>query len=145
MSYALDESRRTIVRASYSRYYQQLAFGNVRARTRRARATSRTAGTTRTATASCSRARSTSTRSATRRVNVANPGSVSADTVNKIDRDRKPRKDDEFIVGSTASWAPASRPACVHLPQGQRLDDCAAIASRRLQRPAQPDEGAPAR
>jgi hypothetical protein len=32
-------------------------------------------------------------------VNVANPGSVSADTVNKIDRDRKPRKDSEFIVG----------------------------------------------
>ena len=29
MSYALDESRRTILRASYSRYYQQLAFGDV--------------------------------------------------------------------------------------------------------------------
>ena len=34
-----------------------------------------------------------------RGVNLADPGSVSADTVNKIDRDRKPRSDDEFIVG----------------------------------------------
>ena len=32
-------------------------------------------------------------------VNLANPGSVSPDTVNKVDRDRKPRSDDEFILG----------------------------------------------
>jgi hypothetical protein len=32
-------------------------------------------------------------------VNLADPGSVSPDTVNKIDRDRKPRSDDELILG----------------------------------------------
>ena len=100
LSYALDESRRTIIRASYSRYYQQLAFGDV------SRENPTSAGYiaygwndangdryVQPAEIDFSSVRYSSA------VNVANPGSVSADTVNKIDRDRKPRKDDEFIVG----------------------------------------------
>jgi hypothetical protein len=100
LSYALDESRRTIVRASYARYYQQLPFGNVTRENptaagyiaygwndangdRFVQPGELDLGTVRYSSA----------------VNLADPGSVSADTVNKIDRDRKPRSDDEFIVG----------------------------------------------
>ena len=100
VSYALDESRRTIVRASYSRYYQQLAFGDV------SRENPTSAGYiaygwndangdrfVQPGEVDLSSVRYSSA------VNVANPGSVSADTVNKIDRDRNPRKDSEFIIG----------------------------------------------
>ena len=100
LSYALDESRRTIVRASYSRYYQQLRVRRRHAREpderrlhrvrleRRQRRPVRAAGRGRLQRLRYSSASTW-----------PNPGSVSADTVNKIDRDRKPRSDDEFIVG----------------------------------------------
>ena len=100
LSYALDESRRTIVRASYSRYYQQLAFGDV---TRENPTSVGYVGYGWTDSngdrfpqpgeVDLNNIRYSSA------VNLANPGSVSADTVNKIDRDRKPRSDDEFIIG----------------------------------------------
>ena len=100
LSYALDESRRTIVRASYARYYQQLAFGDVAREN---------------PTSSSYLAYGWSDANGDKfvqpgevnlndlrywsGVNPADPGSVSADTVSKIDRDRKPRADDEFIIG----------------------------------------------
>jgi Carboxypeptidase regulatory-like domain len=100
LSYALDESRRTIVRASYARYYQQLAFGNVSVEN------PTNAGYiaygwndangdrfVQPGEIDFSSVRYSSA------VNLADPGSVSPDTVNKIDRDRKPRSDNEFIVG----------------------------------------------
>jgi hypothetical protein len=100
VSYALDESRRTIVRASYARYYQQLAFGDV------TRENPTAVGYiaygwndangdrfVQPGEVDLSSVRYSSG------VNLANPGSVSPDTVNKIDRDRKPRSDDEFIIG----------------------------------------------
>ena len=100
LSYALDESRRTILRASYSRYYQQLAFGDV------TRENPTSAGYVAYGWNDANGDRFVQPGeidfSAVRyssAVNLSNPGSVSADTVNKIDRDRKPRKDDEFILG----------------------------------------------
>jgi hypothetical protein len=100
ISYALDESRRTIVRASYARYYEQLAFGNV------TRENPTSVGFiqygwndangdkfVQPGEVNFNDFRSVSG------VNLANPGSVSADTVSKLDRDRKARYDDEFIVG----------------------------------------------
>ncbi len=100
MSYALDESRRTIVRASYARYYSQLAFGNVSVEN------PTNAGYiaygwndangdrfVQPGEVDFSSVRYSSA------VNLADPGSVSPDTVNKIDRDRKPRADNEFIIG----------------------------------------------
>jgi len=100
MSYALDESRRTIVRASYARYYQQLAFGNVSVEN------PTNAGYIAYGWNDANGDRFVQPDevdfSAVRyssAVNLADPGSVSPDTVNKIDRDRKPRTDDEFILG----------------------------------------------
>ena len=100
LSYALDESRRTIVRASYARYYQQLAFGNVTVENPTSTgyiAYGWNDGNgdrfVQPGEVDFSSVRYSSA------VNVNDPGSVSADTVNKIDRDRKPRKDDEFIIG----------------------------------------------
>jgi hypothetical protein len=100
MSYALDKSRRTIARASYARYYQQLAFGNV------TRENPTAAGYIAYPWNDANGDRfvqpnelNLNTVLYSSAVNLANPGSVSADTVNKIDRDRKPRSDDEFIVG----------------------------------------------
>jgi hypothetical protein len=100
MSYALDESRRTIARASYARYYQQLAFGNVTVENPTAVGYIaygwNDANGDRFVQPSEIDFSSVRYSSA---VNLADPGSVSPDTVNKIDRDRKPRTDDEFIVG----------------------------------------------
>jgi carboxypeptidase family protein/TonB-dependent receptor-like protein len=100
MSYALDESRRTIVRASYARYYQQLAFGNVTVENPTSPGyvaygwnDANGDRVVQPGEIDFSSVRYSSS------VNLADPGSVSADTVNKIDRDRKPRKDDEFILG----------------------------------------------
>jgi hypothetical protein len=100
LSYALDESRRTIVRASYARYYEQLSFGNVTRENPTATGyiaygwiDSNGDRFVQPDEVDFSNFRYSSG------VNLADPGSVSADTVNKIDRDRKPRKDDEFIVG----------------------------------------------
>ena len=100
VSYALDESRKTIARASYARYYQQLAFGDV---------------SRENPTSSSYLAYGWNDANGDKfvqpgevnlndlrywsGVNPANPGSVSPDTVSKVDRDRKPRSDDEFIVG----------------------------------------------
>jgi hypothetical protein len=100
LSYALDESRRTIVRASYARYYSQLAFGNVSVENPTnagyiAYGWNDTNGDryVQPGEVDFSAVRYSSS------VNLADPGSVSPDTVNKIDRDRKPRADDEFILG----------------------------------------------
>jgi hypothetical protein len=100
VSYALDDSRRTIVRASYARYYQQLAFGDV------TRENPTSVGYIAYGWTDSNGDRfvqpgevDLSTVRYSSSVNLADPGSVSADTVNKIDRDRKPRSDDEFIVG----------------------------------------------
>jgi hypothetical protein len=100
LSYALDESRRTIVRASYARYYSQLAFGNVSVENPTnagyiAYGWNDSNGDrfVQPGEIDFSSVRYSSA------VNLADPGSVSADTVNKIDRDRKPRSDDEFIIG----------------------------------------------
>ena len=100
LSYALDESRRTIVRASYSRYYEQLAFGNV------TRENPTSVGYIQYGWSDANGDRFVQPGEVNFNdfrtvsgVNLADPGSVSADTVNKIDRDRKPRSDDEFIVG----------------------------------------------
>jgi hypothetical protein len=100
LSYALDESRRTIVRASYARYYQQLAFGDV------SRENPTSASYLAYGWADANGDRMVQPGEVNLNdlrywsaVNPANPGSVSADTVSKIDRDRNPRSDDEFIVG----------------------------------------------
>ena len=100
LSYALDESRRTIVRASYSRYYQQLPFSDV------TRENPTSVGYVGYAWTDSNGDRfvqpgevDLNTIRYSSAVNLANPGSVSPDTVNKIDRDRKPRSDDEFIIG----------------------------------------------
>ena len=87
LSYALDESRKTIVRASYARYAEQLAFGNVTARTRSASGYLAYGWNDRTATASCSRARSTSTTSVLRQHRPGQPRLRLRRTVNKMDRE----------------------------------------------------------
>ena len=100
LSYALDESRRTIVRASFARYYEQLAFGNV------TRENPTSVGYLQYGWNDANGDKFVQPGEvnfndfrASSNVNLANPGSVSADTVNKLDRDRKPRSDNEFIVG----------------------------------------------
>ena len=100
LSYALDESRRTIVRASYARYYEQLAFGNV------SRENPTSAGYLAYGWTDANGDKFVQPGEVNLNdlrywsgVNPADPGSVSPDTVSKIDRDRKPRADDEFIVG----------------------------------------------
>ncbi|HEY8232992.1 MAG: carboxypeptidase regulatory-like domain-containing protein [Vicinamibacterales bacterium] len=100
LSYALDESRRTIVRASFARYYEQLAFGNV------TRENPTSVGYIQYGWNDANGDKFVQPGEvnfndfrASSNVNLANPGSVSADTVNKLDRDRKPRSDNEFIVG----------------------------------------------
>jgi hypothetical protein len=100
LSYALDESRRTIVRASYSRYYQQLPFSNVTVEN----PTSGSYIAYAWADANGDRlVQKTEVNTGNIRywggLDPANPGSVAADTPSKIDRDRKPRADDEFIAG----------------------------------------------
>ena len=108
LSYALDESRRTIVRASYARYYQQLSFGEV-GRENPTTASYLAYGWTdangdrfvQPAEVNLNDLRYWSG------VDPANPGSVSADTVNKIDRDRRPRSDDELIVGLDRELGPS--------------------------------------
>jgi hypothetical protein len=100
LSYAIDESRKTIARASYARYYAQLAFGNVSVEN------PTNAGYIAYAWTDTNGDRfvqpnelNTGAVLYSLSVNLANPGSVSADTVSKIDRDRKPRADDEIILG----------------------------------------------
>jgi hypothetical protein len=100
MSYALDESRKTIVRASFARYYEQLAFGNV------TRENPTSVGYIQYGWTDANGDKFVQPGEvnfndfrAVSGVNLANPGSVSADTVNKLDRDRKARSDDEFILG----------------------------------------------
>jgi carboxypeptidase family protein/TonB-dependent receptor-like protein len=100
LSYALDDSRRTILRTSYARYYEQLAFGNV------TRENPTSVGYIQYGWNDANGDRYVQPEEVnfndfrtSSGVNLANPGSVSTDTVNKLDRDRKPRSDDEFILG----------------------------------------------
>lgn len=108
LSYALDPARRTILRASYARYYQQLPMGNVVIEN----------PTTASYLAYAWRdangdrfAQPEEVDLASLRywagVDPANPGSVSPDTVSKIDRDRRPRSDDEWIVGLDRELGPS--------------------------------------
>ncbi len=100
LSYALDESRRTIVRASYARYYQQLPFSNVTVE-------NPTSGSYIGYAWMDANGDRLVQKNEVNTGNIrywggldpANPGSVAADTPSKIDRDRKPRTDDEIIVG----------------------------------------------
>ena len=142
LSYALDESRRTIVRASYARYYEQLAFGNV------TRENPTSAGYiaygwndsngdryVQPGEIDFSEVRYSSA------VNVANPGSVSADTVNKIDRDRKPRKDDEFIVGLDRELGASFAAGVAFTYRKQNDWSDATYRCGPLQRSAESDDG----
>jgi hypothetical protein len=100
LSYALDQSRRTIVRASWNRYYQQLAFGDVKVENPTAVGYIQYGWNDANGDKFVQPGEvNFNDFRAVSGVNLNDPGSVSADTVNKIDRDRKPRKDDEFIVG----------------------------------------------
>ena len=99
LSYALDASRKTVMRASYARYYQQLSFGDV----------------TRENPAGWSYLAFPWTDA--NGDGFAQPGEVDtgdllywsgvdpddpskvSDTVGKLDRNRKPKHDDEFILG----------------------------------------------
>jgi carboxypeptidase family protein len=101
MSYALDASRKTVLRASYANYAEQLAFGNV-------------AGTTgENPVASGYLAYEWIDRNSDRfvqpsevnlgnflyshNIDPANPASLGG--VNKIDRNLKPKRDNEAIIG----------------------------------------------
>ena len=100
MSYALDESRRTILRASYARYNQQLSFGDVSRENPTNYSYLAYAWNDANGDKFVQKGEvDTGNLLYWSGIDPANPGSVSADTVNKIDRDRKPKKDDEFIVG----------------------------------------------
>lgn len=99
MSYALDEARKTVLRASYARYYQQLSFGDVAAEN----------PTNFSYLAYEWNDANNDGFVQKGEVNLgnllyyggidpANPSTVST-TTNKIDRDRKPKHDDEFILG----------------------------------------------
>jgi hypothetical protein len=99
MSYALDESRKTVVRASFARYASQLSYGNV---------------TDENPVATSELAYSWNDINGDRfvqpnevnlndflynsNVDPANPGAVGT-TVSRIDRDYKAKHDTEFIVG----------------------------------------------
>ncbi len=143
LSYALDESRRTIVRASYARYYQQLAFGDVtrenptsvglhRVRLeRRQRRPVRAAGRgqlqrlprTRRASTWRTRARSRPTRS-TRSTATGSPARTTSSS-----------------SASTVSSARASRPAW-RSPTARATTGARTVPLQgRVQRPAQPDQG----
>jgi hypothetical protein len=99
LSYALDDSRKTVLRASYARYYQQLSFGDV---TRENPAgfsylafpwtDSNADGFTQPGEVDTSDLLYWSG------VDPADPSKVS-ETVGKLDRNRKPKHDDEFILG----------------------------------------------
>jgi hypothetical protein len=99
MSYALDEARKTVLRASYANYAEQLSFGNVFEEN---------------PIAAGFLAYSWTDRNGDKfvqpnevnlndflynlNINPAAPGAVSS-TVNKIDRNNKPKRDHEVVVG----------------------------------------------
>jgi hypothetical protein len=104
LSYALDASRKTVLRASYANYAEQLAFGNVG---------SASSGSSENPIAAGYLAYEWIDRNNDRfvqpsEVNLnnflyshnmdpANPASLTA--VNKVDRNLKPKRDNEFIIG----------------------------------------------
>lgn len=102
LSYALDEGRKTVVRASFSRYASQLSFGNVAGSTGE-----NPVGTSVLAYGWADRngdklpqANEVNLNDFLYALNVdpKNPTAV-GETSNKVDRDLKAKKDNEFIVG----------------------------------------------
>lgn len=99
MSYALDESRKTVARASYAYYADQLSFGNV------ANENPSQYGYLAYGWNDANRDRVVQPNEVQLgnfqyNVNIdpRNPGAVGS-TVNKIDRDLKPRRDHEVVIG----------------------------------------------
>jgi hypothetical protein len=103
VSFALDEARKTILRASYASYAEQLAFGTV---------ASATFGENPVASSYLAYGWNDANGDRTVQageidlndlqyygnVDPANPGAVGS-TVNKVDRNLEPKRDHEFIVG----------------------------------------------
>ena len=145
LSYALDESRRTIVRASYARYYSD-SFRSPTwdARTRRRPASSRTAGRTRTATASCSPARSNLNEPAV--LERRRPGEPRLG----LGRHRSTRSTATGGRARTTSSIRRPRPRAgpelrgrrgVHLSAAARLVECHVSLEGRVRRPARAHRG----
>ena len=99
LSYALNESRRTIMRVSYSRYYQQLSFGDVTRENPSGYSYLAFPWTDSNGDGSVQPGEvNTGDLLYWSGVDPDAPSKVS-DTVGKLDRNRKPKTDDEFIVG----------------------------------------------
>jgi carboxypeptidase family protein/TonB-dependent receptor-like protein len=106
LAYALDESRKTVVRASFARYASQLSYGEV------TRENPIRVGLLAYSWNDANRDRFVQPGEVNLgdfQYNVAidpkNPGAV-ASTVNKVDRDYKAKHDNEFIVGIDREIAP---------------------------------------
>ena len=112
LSYALDESRRTIVRASFARYYEQLAFGNVTRENPTSVGYLQYGWNDANGDRSCSRARSTSTTSAPRRTSTwPTPAPSPPTRSTSSTATGSPARTTSSSSGSTVSSARASRPA----------------------------------
>ncbi|HEY6546260.1 MAG TPA: carboxypeptidase regulatory-like domain-containing protein [Vicinamibacteria bacterium] len=107
VSFALDEGRKTVLRASYASYYEQLAFGDVGDENRAALSylaygwnDSNNDNFVQPGEVNLGGGVLYSAN-----VNPANPSQV-GDTVNKIDRDRDPKRDHEFVLGIDRELSP---------------------------------------
>jgi hypothetical protein len=103
VSFALDEARKTVLRASYSNYAEQLAFGTVASTTFGENPVAASYIAYEWIDANGDRKVTPSEVNLNNllyygNVDPANPAAVGS-TVNKIDRDLKPKRDHEFIVG----------------------------------------------
>ena len=99
VSYALDESRKTVLRASYARYYQQLSFGDVTRENPAGYSYLAFPWTDANGDGSVQPGEvNTGDLLYWSGVDPEAPSKVS-DTVGKLDRNRKPKHDDEFILG----------------------------------------------
>jgi hypothetical protein len=103
LSFALDEARKTILRASYANYAEQLAFGTVASSTFGENPVAYSYLAYEWKDANGDRKLTPNEINLNNllyygNVDPANPGAVGS-TVNKIDRNLKPKRDNEFIVG----------------------------------------------